>query len=110
MAKQILYSFGYLNPDGSPCAYDTECDCIKFFICDTAADLPSSGIDDMDLAVTRDTGTLLVGNNGSWTGSNPVHSVYFTDSEDINPGDLLGYGTWELIHRSEFFWGWKRTA
>jgi hypothetical protein len=110
MAKQVLYLFGYLNADGSPCLYDTEYDNSKFFICDTAADLPSSGIGNMDLAVMKDTGTLLVGSNGSWAGQNPVHSVYFTDSEDINPGDLLGYGTWAMIYRSEFYWGWKRTA
>ena len=110
MAKQILYLFGFLNAAGTPCPYDTECEHSKFYICDTAADLPSSGIDDLDFAVMRDTGTLLTGVNGSWVGSHPVHSVVFMDTEGLNPNRLFGYGTWEAVGSIAGAWGWKRTA
>ncbi len=83
----------------------------RFFLCDTVADLPASGFTDMDFAATKDFGTFFVANNGKWVAPHPVHSVFFTD-EDTNPGDLLGYGTWEFIKRvpSMSVWGWKRTA
>lgn len=110
MAKQILYLFGYLNAAGTACPYDTECEHSKFFICDAVADLPSSGIDDMDFAVIKTTGTLLVGSNGAWVGSYPVHSVFFTDTDGLNPNRLLGYGTWEAVGSIDGAWGWKRTA
>jgi hypothetical protein len=110
MAKQIFHIFGHLNPSGEPTVYDTEYEQTKLFLCDTVADLPSSGFTDMDFAFTKTTGTFFVGNNGEWVGSHPVHSVFFTDTEGLNPNRLLGYGTWEAVGTIDGAWGWKRTA
>ncbi len=42
----------------------------------------------------------------------PIHSVYWTDAEDLDPNILLGFGTWVGLGKipSKDVWGWKRTA
>ena len=72
----------------------------------------SNGFTDMDFAATKDHGTFYVANNGKWVAPHPIHTVYFTDAEDLNPATILGYGTWTLVGSipSLLAWGWKRTA
>ena len=111
MAKQIFHIFGHLNPAGEASVYDTDYNQTRFYLCDTAADLPTSGFTDMDFAATKDFGTFYVANDGQWVAPHPVHSVFFTDEEELNPASILGYGIWELVGPipSLAAWGWKRT-
>jgi len=65
MARKTLHIFGHSEADSSQ--YDSEIDYAqaRFFICDTAADLPDS-VGDMDFALTKDDSGFFVGNNGTW--------------------------------------------
>ena len=52
------------------------------------------------------------GDQGDVQDAWPIHSVFFTDTELINPNTLLGFGTWSSLGKipSLDAWGWKRTA
>ena len=66
MARQTLHIFGHTETGTSP--YDSEVNHpsqAKFFICDTAADLPDN-VGDMDFTLTKDDSTLFFGNNNAW--------------------------------------------
>jgi hypothetical protein len=74
MAKQILHLFGSSISDGESSPYGgegTDKSQVKFFICDTRDDLPDNP-DDMDFALNKEHGVLLVGNNGHWVRINPI--------------------------------------
>jgi len=74
MARKTLHLFGCSISDGGSSPYDgagTEQSQTKFFICDTRDDLPDNP-NDMDFALNKARGVLLVGNNGNWVRINPI--------------------------------------
>lgn len=68
MSNRVFYVFGCLNDDGSPSIYDSLAshERIRFSLCDTPDDLPTSGIGEWDIAIVKDTRKLMFVDDGQW--------------------------------------------
>ena len=114
MAKKAFYVFGKTGENESNYDDETLYDRLKIFICDTASDLPATGMNPKDMAIVINDAALYTVKDSAWIGNDrsaswPVGSVILLVPA-TNPAELLEFGVWQLVNQDILpVHVWRRT-